>query len=152
MSTTAILNSVSKRQRLAASPARVFRAWTSGDDLMAWWRPGRFRAESVAIDLRVGGTYEIVMVDPNGARQRVSGVYLEIENAKRLAMTWRLEGSSIDDGYDALLSLNFIGDGDGTLLELTHEKLRPDGVSRFDDGWERLLPNLGRHVLPEQDR
>jgi uncharacterized protein YndB with AHSA1/START domain len=131
---------------LPASPDQVFRAWTAEDELKAWWRPGDFRAESVQVDLRVGGAYEIVMVDSRGARQRLSGVYLDVEAPQRLVMTWRLEGSPDDDGYEALLTLEFDADPPGTLLRLRHERLRPEVLKMFAVGWEALLPTLGLHL------
>jgi glutathione S-transferase len=125
---------------------RVFHAWTAEKEIMAWWRPGHYRAESVSLDLRVGGAYEILMVDREGARQRLFGIYLEIVAPERLVMTWQLEGSPADDGYEALLTLTFHEAPGGTVLQLTHERLRLAGIRAFDAGWEGLLPELALHL------
>lgn len=146
MSTSSVFEFVTKSRRFQASPGRVFRAWTSKDDLLTWWQPGRYRTESVRIDLRVGGSYEIDMIDPHGRRQRLSGVYIEVEESRRLVMTWRIEGSPADDGYDAILTLEFEADGAGCRLLLKHEKLRPAGLSAFSAGWDGLLPILANHL------
>jgi uncharacterized protein YndB with AHSA1/START domain len=47
----------------------VFRAWTDPDQVAEWWGPASFDTprESIEIDLRVGGRFEVVMV------QRASG-------------------------------------------------------------------------------
>ena len=49
----------------------VFRAWTDPDHVARWFGPDGFDTprETVAIDLRVGGRFELVMVQPQtGAR------------------------------------------------------------------------------------
>jgi uncharacterized protein YndB with AHSA1/START domain len=137
---------VLKSRRFHAPRDQVFRAWTRPEDLAAWWRPGGYRVERVHIDLRVGGAYEILMIDAANKRQRLFGKYLEIVVPERLVMTWTLEGSPADDGYEALLTLEFHEPLSGeTLLRLTHEKLRPPTVKNFDAGWELLLPRLAEH-------
>jgi uncharacterized protein YndB with AHSA1/START domain len=40
----------------------VFAAWTDPDQVAQWFGPEGFRTESVQIDLRVGGRYELTMV------------------------------------------------------------------------------------------
>jgi uncharacterized protein YndB with AHSA1/START domain len=49
----------------------VFRAWTDADELAAWYGPAGMRTprESIEIDLRVGGRYELTMVSLDGDRQ-----------------------------------------------------------------------------------
>lgn len=113
---------------------------------MKWWKPGSYHTEKVTIDLRLGGCYEIVMIDPSGRRQRLSGVYLEIDEPRRLVMTWRLEGSPSDDDYEAILALEFVDDAGGCRLLLEHEKLRRAALADFSAGWDALLPELARHL------
>jgi uncharacterized protein YndB with AHSA1/START domain len=53
---------------------RVFKAWTDPDDVAAWFGPEHFDTprEQIRIDLRVGGRYELTMV------QRGSGAEFPI--------------------------------------------------------------------------
>jgi uncharacterized protein YndB with AHSA1/START domain len=44
----------------------VFRAWTDPDEVAAWFGPERFDTTDVDIDLRVGGRYELTMVQRDG--------------------------------------------------------------------------------------
>jgi uncharacterized protein YndB with AHSA1/START domain len=50
---------------------RVFRAWTDPDDVSAWYAPATFDTprEHIRIDLRVGGRYELTMVDRDSGRR-----------------------------------------------------------------------------------
>jgi len=45
-----------------------------------------------SIDLRVGGSYHIVFVTPDGVECSFRGTYLEIEPPTRSVQTWRFEG------------------------------------------------------------
>ncbi|MBE2315166.1 SRPBCC domain-containing protein [Solirubrobacter sp. CPCC 204708] len=52
-----------------APRAEVFRAWTEPEEIAAWYGPEHFDtpAEKIRVDLRVGGRYELTMI------QRSSG-------------------------------------------------------------------------------
>ena len=54
---------------------RVFRAWTDPDDIAQWYGPEHFDAprERIHIELRVGGRYEITMVQRDGGREFAIG-------------------------------------------------------------------------------
>ena len=50
---------------------QVFRAWTDPGEVAAWYGPEHFDtpSERVRIDLRVGGRYELTMVQRGGGRE-----------------------------------------------------------------------------------
>ena len=50
---------------------RVFRAWTDPDELAAWYGPEHMETprERIHIDLRVGGRYELTMVQRGGGAE-----------------------------------------------------------------------------------
>lgn len=50
---------------------RVFRAWTDPDEVAEWYGPAHMDAprERIHIDLRVGGRWEITMVQPGGGAE-----------------------------------------------------------------------------------
>jgi uncharacterized protein YndB with AHSA1/START domain len=54
---------------------RVFRAWTDPDELAAWYGPAQFDTprEKIAIDLRVGGRFELTMVRRDGGGEMPLG-------------------------------------------------------------------------------
>ena len=64
-----------------ASRERVFRAWTDPDDVAAWFSPAPLTTprESVRIDLRVGGRYELTMVMPDGAASPLGFEIVELD-------------------------------------------------------------------------
>src|SRR5207244_10600599 len=50
---------------------KVFRAWTDPDQVAAWYGPEHFETprERIRIDLRVGGRYELTMVQRGGGAE-----------------------------------------------------------------------------------
>ncbi|HVX90639.1 MAG TPA: SRPBCC domain-containing protein [Candidatus Paceibacterota bacterium] len=143
---TQILETVALSRFFDAPRDRVFRAWTNPEELRSWWRPGGFSTTAVAIDLRVGGEYRIDMLSPAGKPQLLFGRYLEIRAPERLVMTFSLLGSEHDDGYEALLTLDFTESGTGTELALVHERLPRPSTAMFEAGWKRVLGDLQSYV------
>jgi uncharacterized protein YndB with AHSA1/START domain len=54
---------------------RVFSAWTDPDDVASWYGPEHFDTprERIRIDLRVGGRYELTMVQRDGGAEFAVG-------------------------------------------------------------------------------
>ena len=54
---------------------RVFRAWTDPDELAQWYGPAHVDTprEKIRIDLRVGGRYELTMVQRDGGSEFMIG-------------------------------------------------------------------------------
>jgi uncharacterized protein YndB with AHSA1/START domain len=71
-----------------ASRKRVFRAWTDPDDVAMWFRPAPLTTprESVRIDLRVGGRYELTMVTPDGAASPLGFEIVELDPPRLLVL------------------------------------------------------------------
>jgi uncharacterized protein YndB with AHSA1/START domain len=54
---------------------RVFRAWTDPDEVAVWYGPEQFDTprERIHIDLRVGGRYELTMIQRGGGAEFAIG-------------------------------------------------------------------------------
>ena len=94
-----------------------------------------------SIDLRVGGSYHIVFVTPNGTECSFRGTYLEIERPTRLAFTWIWD----DEQRETLIEIDF-EEADGvTTVHFTHSGLRDEeSVRSHEGGWTAALDNLER--------
>ena len=66
----------------AASPERVFNAWTDPTILARWWGHGSYNVSSVDLDPREDGAWTIVLVNAEGTAFQVSGVYREVGAAQ----------------------------------------------------------------------
>lgn len=145
-------------KQFTVSPARLFRAFTQADDLRHWvWGPGvqDFRA---AIDLRINGTFDI-SIDVRdregwgGERAGMRGIYLVVEPDRRLIHTLHWDAPV---GYNApgmhpldeVLVLDFLPEGDGTLLRYRHMGIPDDGksVKAHEAGVRETLNLLQTHL------
>lgn len=69
-------------RRLAASPERVFAAWTQPERVALWWDPSGAPLLRCEIDLRVGGRF--VFVNRDRPEMPFAGVYREVDPPARL--------------------------------------------------------------------
>lgn len=77
----------------------VWHAWTDPTTAAKWWHPHQVVVpeESVEIDLKVGGRYAYLIIDPTGGRWPTAGEYLEIDEPSRLRFTWGSPDDAADD-------------------------------------------------------
>lgn len=68
-----------------APPAAVWQAWT--DHKEEWFCPKPWRTEIVAQDLRAGGRSALVMLGPDGERNEMEGIFLEVVPGQRVVST-----------------------------------------------------------------
>jgi uncharacterized protein YndB with AHSA1/START domain len=137
-------------RRFRASPERVFRSWTTSEELNRWSDPGP--GESTAeVDFRVGGRYWIAMKRADGVTLRVTGVYREIDPPRRLVYTWRWESTEGFPETVVTVEFNARADG-GTDLVLVHEGLpSSEAGARHEHGWVGSLGKLAG-LLEEDGR
>jgi uncharacterized protein YndB with AHSA1/START domain len=70
----------------------VFDVLTKPEHVCNWFAPFEDKVTTCEIDLRVGGTYHIVFVTPEGTECSFRGTYLELERPIRIVDTWLFEG------------------------------------------------------------
>jgi uncharacterized protein YndB with AHSA1/START domain len=70
----------------------VFDVFTKPEHVSKWFAPFTDRVTKCSIDLRVGGSYHIVFVTPDGTECSFRGSYLEVEPPTRTVATWLFEG------------------------------------------------------------
>jgi len=70
----------------------VFDVLTKPEHVRNWFAPFTDQVTECSIDLRVGGTYHIVFVTPDGSECSFRGTYLEVDPPTRTVQTWLFEG------------------------------------------------------------
>jgi uncharacterized protein YndB with AHSA1/START domain len=139
-------------RRFDAAPEKVFDAWTNPEVLRRWWAaaPG-WETPAAEVDLRAGGRYRLTMRDPAaGAEHTVGGEYVEVRRPDRLTYTWAWEPEpgGPDMGPPSRVTVDFVADGGGTRVELTHSGLVTEqSRAQHEHGWNACLDNLASRVL-----
>ena len=126
---------------VAATPEKVFAAWTNPNLLAQWWGPPGSRVSSVEVDLQVNGRYRIGIIQPSQDTYYVYGTYQIIQPPKKLEFTWRWEQPEMDIG-NSLVTVEIRGNGRSTHITLTHTQLPEPALTPHRQGWEGILDSL----------
>ena len=146
---------MSIRRKMPAAREVVYEAWIDPQGIREWMCPGDVTSAEAVLDVRVGGSYRIVMKGKE--RDHVhTGVYQVVEPNAKLVFTWTQEGNDVT----TLVTVEFLAHGNESELVLTHERFtKPDVAKRYESGWGTIAEKLssylvhrGRHVVPAQSQ
>ena len=129
-------------REIAASPEKVFAAWTQAEALSRWFAPTEDHTVKVLrADVRPGGGYRIEMHHVNGAVHVAQGSYREVTPPSRLVFTW--SWAEHPDQAETLVTVVLQPSGKGTRLVLVHERFA-DAKDRdgHAHGWEGCFDRL----------
>jgi uncharacterized protein YndB with AHSA1/START domain len=133
---------------VAASPDRVFRAWTNSDEIKKWWGPNDVSCLSVEVDLQVGGQYRIENGLPDGSVLWISGKFEVIEKPHLLIFTWIVENAS---PTTELVEVRFKPHESGTNVIVTHGRIATKVLSeRHQQGWIGCLEGLAEYLTENE--
>ncbi|HKC48407.1 MAG TPA: SRPBCC domain-containing protein [Gemmatimonadales bacterium] len=131
------------RKTIAATPERLFAAWTEPTQVVRWWGPDGVTCIGAEVDLRVGGHYRIGNRLPDGAELWISGTFEAVERPLRLIYSWRIEGAPADAER---VTVVFEGRGLETEVTVTHARiLSQEQSEQHRLGWEGCLDHLAAH-------
>jgi uncharacterized protein YndB with AHSA1/START domain len=89
-----------------------------------------------------------------GEVHTVRGEYSEVSRPERLAYTWSWEEGpepAMAGSESTLVVVEFLEDGDGTLVRLTHSGFANEQIRGMHvQGWEAVLANLERNVFVQK--
>lgn len=119
----------------------VWDALTQPEQMKKWMCPAPNGVKSVSADVRVGGTYEVVM-EVEDRRHTAFGTYREIEQPGRLVYTWDWRDEEMQMG-DTLVTLELNEVDGGTEIVLLHEGFpAAEAKSGHEEGWGACLTHL----------
>jgi uncharacterized protein YndB with AHSA1/START domain len=120
----------------------VFEAWTDPQGIREWMCPGDTVSAEAMLDLRVGGSYRIVM--KSKTRDYVhTGVYQVVDPPSKLVFTWTRE----EDETPTLVTVEIFARGDESELVLTHERFHDaDVMKRYQGGWGTIAEKFAVYL------
>lgn len=107
---------------IRAPRERVYHAWVDTEEMKKWSAPEGMTIPEGSQDLRVGGKFRAVMLEPNGTQHVVLGEYREITPPSRLVYThaWLMDnGSSDQTTPETIVTVEFFEEKDATRVVLT---------------------------------
>lgn len=134
--------------RLLDAPRElVFKAWTDPKQLAKWWGPHHFTNPVCEVDLRVGGTMNIVMRGPDGNDYPMKGIYREIKAPEKLSFTniaMDLAGNHLLEGFT---TVTFADEGGKTRLTVVSGMnglvpIAAQMLEGMEAGWSQSLEKL----------
>jgi uncharacterized protein YndB with AHSA1/START domain len=135
-------HTVTVRRIVAASPQRLYAAWTEPEQMRHWF------ATVVDADVRVGGRYRVETHEPDGTVNGFVGEYLTLEPPTRVAFTFtHIAQTPADHISDETVTVDFREVEPGhTEVSITNRWTGPEcGPSDYDalrGGWEELFNRL----------
>lgn len=125
----------------------VWRAWTDPDETAHWWHPRGITSprEHVEMDVRPGGTYRYVMIDPDTGNQwPTGGTYSEVDPPHRLAFSW---GDPAVDGVTLMITVTLTElDGKTQMVFHVDDGAGWSGDAGVYDGWNSAFDVLEEHL------
>jgi len=131
----------------AASPQRVFRAWTTPEDIKQWFGAGDGGPETALVDLKEGGEWEFTFAEKDGQTDSLKGQYTKIEVDKRLEFTWvhvrtNADGN-VEQSAESLVVVELEVRSSGTFIRLTHSSVVAESSrSNIGGGWSMSLSKM----------
>ncbi|HUJ76782.1 MAG TPA: SRPBCC family protein [bacterium] len=138
------------RRFIKASPALLFKMWTTPEHMKQWLGPRDMVMTECVVDLRVGGSYRYVHRGPDGVDYGFHGKYLEIDEPRRMVCTFVFEMFPQSEAVDTL-TLDPKGDGTLVTTHSRHPSIQArdghlnGGMERgMSEGYERLEALVAR--------
>lgn len=128
-----------------APPEAVFAAWTDPEQVAHWWRPEGLEIppESVVIEPRVGGRFELTMVDPAGESYDLRATYVEFVEPELIV----LRSEPIPEAgitRATLTRVTFEAEGGNCRMTITDGPYSDEVRGNAEAGWRSLVVNLER--------
>lgn len=129
-------------------PESLFDYLTKPEHLTKWFAPSdTLTTEVYELDLRVGGHFQIAMIDNENDRRFVlSGEYLEIVRPSRLVYLWHWKSEQVDEVSKVTIEL--VEESGGTNLVLCHDQfVDQDSCDKHAEGWNGCLTRLENAIV-----
>ena len=140
--TVETVNAIRMSRTIRAGRQAVWDAWTQPEHMKKWACPAPDGVKSIDADLRVGGSFRLVMEVPDG-RFTAFGTYREVDEPNRLVYTWDWEEEDHRMGVATVVTVDFIEKDDATEVVLTHAGFPAlEAKQGHEEGWGACLGNF----------
>lgn len=129
---------------IKAPITNVWRAWTDPTEMIKWYAPEQLTTPEADVDLKVGGSYRIVMEGDDGKHTAV-GTFTTVEEPHTLSFSWKWEESPEAETHVTIL-LEEVAENQ-TKVTLRHEGFADEKSAQMHTkGWESTYNKLEKYV------
>jgi uncharacterized protein YndB with AHSA1/START domain len=137
----------------AASPERVYNAWTDPDVIVKWFGTHPNTLVSAEVDLSVGGAWRFVSEAGPEKTVSLEGHYREIDPPARLVFSWAHvvahESGERQSTPESLVEIDFEPKGSGTMVRLVHSAISTESARLgVGGGWEASFGAMSKLLDP----
>ena len=130
---------------IRAPRERVFKAFSSADELKKWFGPGECHVIEGDLDFRVGGGYRLSMFTSDMGEADLVGRFTEIVAGERIAYTWEWQNNEKMHWGQMEVTVSFRDADGGTEVSILHEGIPVAEVrDGHREGWNGSFDKLGR--------
>jgi uncharacterized protein YndB with AHSA1/START domain len=134
------MNSIKIERHFSTTPQKLWQAWTDPGIVKLWFGsdPNGTGLDAV-LDVRVGGSYAVTFANANGDEYTAQGIYQIVELHKSLLFTW---GWKDEPHINEMVAVQFLADGDGTLMTFEHLDIDANTSHNYEMGWRTTFDKL----------
>jgi uncharacterized protein YndB with AHSA1/START domain len=127
----------------------VYQAWIDPEGMREWMCPGDVVSAEAVLDVRVGGSFRIIMKSSNQVHEH-TGIYQIVDPPAKLVFTWSAVESP---GEITLVTVEFIAHGDESELVITHDRFtNPDAARRYETGWGTIAKKFATYLAEHRSK
>ncbi len=131
------------RRRMPAPREVVFEAWIDPEGIREWMCPGNVTTAEAALDVRVGGSFRIMMKASDKDHVHI-GTYQTVDPPSKLVFTW---SGADNPSAMTLVTVEFFPHGGESELVITHDRfMNPDLAQRYESGWGTIAEKFAAYL------
>ncbi len=148
--TTPTANEIRISRVFGAPRELVYKAWTTAEMLVHWFGCAAFTTVGAEADVRVGGSWRVVMRSPDGTDFTAFGRYLELSPVERIILTHQWEKQVVEVNpalHETIVTVELFDVAGGTRLEfrqtgLASEASRDSHIGGWCDSMDALFARI----------
>lgn len=137
------------RRRMPAPREIVYEAWIDPEGIREWMCPGDVLSAEAVLDVRVGGSFRILMKAKDRVHEH-TGIYQIVDPPAKLVFTW----SGLENPAEiTLVTVEFFAHGDESDLVITHERFtKADVAQRYENGWGTIAGKFAAYLAAHANK
>jgi uncharacterized protein YndB with AHSA1/START domain len=140
---------------LHARRETVFKAWSSAEHVKRWFSPETFTVSDAAVEMHVGGRFDVCMRSPAGEEHWIRGTFVEVTPHTRLVIDMHVADSAGKALFRAYTEVDFADALGGTRMDVVQRYTLADPsmawmVAGAPEGWRTTLDKLEKEVVRVQ--